>query len=383
MSKKKIMATMATAALLAGCGGGDNSNDNNTSPPSQPGGNPPAEFGQSAAAITGLVHCDDYSIAANTLNESDRAICQDGRRKSPTGDAVVLDIAAFDKDGNPLEITGFSEDLGNSGAKIDKAYFLQSVRDLPSSVKGPYSVVLAFDQSGSISNTDPNNTRLSAGSIFLQKNKSPDEMAIGFFQNQDTQYFKVNGGFFSTNPIADGLGGGLAALKDRVGGSTPLYDAVVHSAQLAKERGANENKAVVVFSDGKDTSSRNTMEAAIQSSVSRSVPVYTFALDGADQDLPALQTIAVRTKGAFFYASSTKQLVSMYGSLGNVLRGGGRIYRTHWSLNITPQSTPNCFNEKPTAPGLYTCNVPGNIKITTKEGDIRLRVNYSFGFRVV
>jgi len=366
----------------AGCGGGGE-DVTGKAPDPVPAPVAPAL----SAGITGFVSCESiiYSRSDN-YDESDVEKCRQIGAYSPDN-GVIFDIVAFDEGGNSLEVStvdGFAEEAGSLG--IDNAYFFKNAKKLTQQSKGPYSVVLAFDQSGSISTTDSSNLRIDAGNVFIEKNSAPDEMALGYFQDSNFRYVipRIQGGFFSYTPVADGFGSALSQFKGSIGGGTPLFDAIAAATQLAVDKGRNSNKAVVVFSDGKDTTSAKmkTAEEAIQYASSRSVPIYTFALDGGDQDLPTLQNISNRTKGAFLYASNARQLVSMYGSLGNLLRGRAGIYRTYWNINVTPSSAPSCFLNRPTKPGIYGCNVPANLKIKTNKGDIRLRANYVYSYRV-
>lgn len=379
MQKQSMLASTIALMTLTACGGGGNDGASNKPPPTQP----PPTAATFAPAITGYQDCQQLLNGSVNpkFDAADIAVCHQWKN-STTDDVVIFDIAVFDENGNSLEITELSEEPSTTG--IEPAFIFRAAKKLPANAKDPYSVVLALDQSGSIATTDPKNIRLDAGKKFMMQNSSPDEMALGFFQGSQFRYVipRNENKFFSSNPNADGFVGALADFKNTIDGSTPLYDAISSSVNLVTDRGSNANKAVVIFSDGKDTSSRLDLEDAIQHASSRRVPVYTFALDGPDQDISVLQNIANRTDGAFLYASNTGQLISMFGSLGNMLRGRASSYRTHWSIVVNPRSAPHCFANRPSTPGLYVCNVPANLKVKTNRGDVRLRANYYYGFRV-
>jgi Ca-activated chloride channel family protein len=99
-------------------------------------------------------------------------------------------------------------------------------------------------------------------------------------------------------------------------GSTSLYDAIAGVAGVVAER-ATSRRAVIVFTDGIDTSSAYLPDevAAIASSID--VPVYIFAIGegaaAAEKRAEAtgvkntLATLARATGGEFFAASSDTQ----------------------------------------------------------------------------
>ncbi|WP_175689844.1 hypothetical protein [Burkholderia anthina] len=94
-------------------------------------------------------------------------------------------------------------------------------------------------------------SRIAAGPLFLQKNAACDEVGLGYFPGAkgSLDYCTAQGSsaIFTSTPDADRR---VSALKSLAG-----------------------------------------------------IPLYTFVLDSADQDLSALQRLATQTNGAMLYAS--------------------------------------------------------------------------------
>jgi VWFA-related protein len=112
-------------------------------------------------------------------------------------------------------------------------------------------------------------------------------------------------------------------------GSTSLYDAIAGAAGVVAER-ASSRRAVVVFTDGDDTTSTYSPEAVAGIASSIDVPVYVFALgDGAAADEAkreaagkenALAALARATGGEFFAAGSEAQITAAVGRVLDELR---------------------------------------------------------------
>ena len=136
----------------------------------------------------------------------------------------------------------------------------------------------SFDWSSDIAQTDPDDSRIAASTVFLQMNAVCDEVGIGDFPGAKVSfdYFTAQGSraIFTSTWDADERVSALKLLVGRVSGSTPLYDAVRHAVQLTQQ---------------------NAKLAGIS--------LYTFAFNSAAQDLSALQRLATQINGAMLYAS--------------------------------------------------------------------------------
>ena len=96
----------------------------------------------------------------------------------------------------------------------------------------------------------------------------------------------------------------------------------------------NANKAVIVFTDGENTDGSATIDDIETVSASTGVKVFTIGLSSS-VDFRVLAQIAGRSGGAFIWAGDARQLVSLYGTLGDILRGSMSFYRIKWKANLS------------------------------------------------
>ena len=106
--------------------------------------------------------------------------------------------------------------------------------------------------------------------------------------------------------IVDGLYIGIA------GGKTDLYDALFLTAQhFAKQKA--RAKIAILLTDGQDTASKITPDAALRSVQKHGLKVYTIGLgDDGTYDERALAHIANATGGTFFRAQNKSMLEDVY-----------------------------------------------------------------------
>jgi hypothetical protein len=247
-----------------------------------------------------------------------------------------VDVAVVDADATPygsLSSTSFSiEDF-------DVLHFARtSVTGQSGSDQGAYSAVLLMDQSGSIQTTDPADSRIQAGKTFFAALSAPDNAMLAAFSS---------GGSLPYDPIttwgtytSDGTSffGPLDQLPGLEGGGTPLYASTATMVDDVYANGTNANKAVLVFTDGEDTDGSWTLDDLINYARSRSVKIFTMGLSNS-VDFKVLNRMAQETGGAMMWAGDARQLVSMYGSLGAILRGSITFYRTRWSVTSSDGSS--------------------------------------------
>ena len=199
---------------------------------------------------------------------------------------------------------------------------------------GPYSAVLLMDQSESIVTTDPSNSRLQAGKEFFAALTPPDNAMLAAFASNGALPFApvTTWGTFSSD--GRGFFPTLDQLADLESGGTPLYRSTELMVQHLSSRGPNANKAVVVFTDGDDTAGGASLGGVIALARARNVRVFTVGLSGS-VDTKVLSEMALETGGGMIWAADARQLVSAYGSLGNILRGSMRTYTGVWTARRT------------------------------------------------
>lgn len=220
---------------------------------------------------------------------------------------------------------------------------------IAASPEKPFAAGLLMDQSGSIAQSDASGARLYSAKAFLRALGSDDRALLAAFAGGP-------GAIIPTAPLtvyppfidrasAGSLFATLDGLTQQVGGDTPLYDAV----DTLRGRVANDTslptgmaKAVVIFSDGADTSCtsdsacRTRRAEVIQSANIAQVRLFTIGLS-KDIDIAALGELANQTGGAFLYADAAEQLLPLYGSVGKLLSLGLPTYRMRWTVRADAQ----------------------------------------------
>lgn len=181
-------------------------------------------------------------------------------------------------------------------------------------------VVLALDISGSMDQRDfkgpdgENQQRLAAVKDVLRQfitDRDGDRMALivfgtrAFVQAPFTEDLQSLSGFLDQTEV--GMAGPNTALGDAIGLAIRTFDASEVDQRL-----------MILLSDGADTSSQVTPVNAATIAASKGVSIYTIGVgdpkaSGEDRvDLQALQDIASRTGGAFFFADDEAGLAQVY-----------------------------------------------------------------------
>ena len=254
---------------------------------------------------------------------------------------VVIDLFAVD---SRSQLLSLSEDdfaiasfqLGDGEMQVD---FTQTgVERVAQSYVGPYSAAFLFDQSGSITNTDPADSRIDAAQVFMRNLGSGDEVGLLAFAKNGklphspvTAYNGPNGKAFTSDP--HGFDAAFRKLADQEDGGTPLYDAIGVAVRYTVSNADNANRVVIVFTDGQDTASSASLDDAVRVANQHNVPLHTVAL-ASGVDMSVLSDMAGRTGGALARASDAKRLISYYGSLGPYLSGTAVFYRTTWQVSF-------------------------------------------------
>jgi tight adherence protein B len=165
-------------------------------------------------------------------------------------------------------------------------------------------------------------------------------------------------------------------------GNTALWDAVVAAAGVLNQ--AKGDRAVILLSDGKDTSSTNKLPQAISTAKKAHVTVYAIGLDsGAQVPRDALQKLATQTNGDYLPAKGG-QLASLYTRLGQELYSR---YVVEVEIPLGTQPEPNVLIKvqvghasvsaegvlalpvaKQAARGLDQQPVPGLGRLETQQG---------------
>jgi Ca-activated chloride channel family protein len=192
----------------------------------------------------------------------------------------------------------------DEGKPVKLAKF-EHVKDLP------LSLGLAIDTSASM---QPRMTEArTSASEFLEKVLRPGDKA--FLVSFDSQPQVAQTWSSSREELNTALS------KLRAEESTALYDAIVYS--LYNFVGVKGSKALVVITDGRDTTSKYTFDQALEYARRSGVPIYAIAVGLKGADLKVKHQLAAfcgETGGNMYAIDSASQLGKIYDDIHNELR---------------------------------------------------------------
>jgi VWFA-related protein len=175
---------------------------------------------------------------------------------------VRIAFAASDRQGHVIKSLRSSD-----VAVADNGSIIRYFRSFRPATQTPLDLVLLLDASGSV------------------KSQLPEEIAeVKFFvensawEERDRVSILAFGGMQPQLLCARNCGGAqtqmkLAAL--RADGATPLYDALLEASEiLTEDRDPESRPAMILFSDGMDTTSMNSMGAAVQAAEKLQASIY-------------------------------------------------------------------------------------------------------------
>jgi Ca-activated chloride channel family protein len=230
---------------------------------------------------------------------------------------VMLDVAVRDFRGNVV-----------SGLRQDNFHVFDNGKEQPISVfsgeDAPVTLGLVIDHSGSMKSRREDAV-LSAFALVRESNSKDEVFVVSF---GDSVSFALPPGVAFTND-QDLLRGALA--KDPAEGRTALYDAIRASLDhLAK--GTRARKALVLISDGGDTTSVSKAPEVIQLAKASNMTIHAIGIydeNEKDRDIGFLQRLTRLTGGEFIVDQS----------MADVLTGCRRIaaeIRSQYSLGYHP-----------------------------------------------
>ena len=240
-------------------------------------------------------------------------------RFKSSADVVTIQAAVRNGKGRPVPgLTAADFEIRDNGQ-------LRPVLSLRSDAGSPVSLAILVDLSGSMA-ISPKlaMARQALDTVISQLRPGDDEVAVFTFDSSlhESQPF-------TTNP--SGLAGTLENVKPY--GTTSLYDATAAAARRLSERSAS-HKAIVVLTDGIDTSSKYTAPEVSGLASSIAVPVYVMATvpsidqrammeaaERSDQSKAAdLRDLAEWTGGQLVFASNLTETTTAAVGLVSELR---------------------------------------------------------------
>lgn len=217
-------------------------------------------------------------------------------RFAARAELVTLSATAVDSRGRPVQ------DLRPAELRIFEDGRPQRLEHFSSSRDSRARILLLMDASGSMhGELKTTSTRMAAVQI-LASLHAQDEAALAAFDNK---YWGVVR--FTTDRER------ILKAVDEIEpyGTTALHDALEHAARDLASHGEGR-RAVVVITDGVDTSSQRTPDEAIATSRALDVPIYTLAVLSPLDD-PASRRFAGRERPAVATAGS--EVLSRYAGL--------------------------------------------------------------------
>jgi Ca-activated chloride channel family protein len=194
--------------------------------------------------------------------------------------------------------------------EVPSASVIEGIQKLWQETKKPVDLIVVMDISGSMRGDKITSARSSLLQ-FVQKLDDRDRLRIDLFSSDDT----------TLTPLTE-LGGKRQQVLDSVsgifeGGDTTLYDSTLKAYQdLQKEGDPKHIRAIIVLTDGQDTSSTTTLDNIIsqinasQGEGGNAIKLFTIAF-GGDADKDVLKQMADPTGGKE-YDSSPENIQVIY-----------------------------------------------------------------------
>ena len=228
-------------------------------------------------------------------------------------DVVSLNVTVTDPTNHyvtDLEEHNFS--VFEDGVKQDLSFFTRKQQ--------PIALSMLLDSSASMEDKLP--TLQTAAANFVHRLKSNDLAQIIDFDSR----VEIRQAFTSSQPELD-----AAIQQVSAGGSTSLYNAVyIALKELTKTRATGDEdvrrQALVLFSDGEDTSSLISFDEVLELAKRSETAIFTIALRGADTQSKGfheaefvMRQLAQETGGRAFFPAKIDDLNGVYAEIADEL----------------------------------------------------------------
>jgi tight adherence protein C len=242
-----------------------------------------------------------------------------GAQPGLADDPVRINVDQIDASGFPLVrvITSVTDSRGKSvggleGSEVHllEAGVAQSAVVELASEDAPVALALALDTSGSMAGR-PFVAAKAAVISLIERLGPADQASLVTFN--------------ATARIAQSLTGDVRSLvaateAAAAGGDTAIYDAVALAVDTLAASRPDARRAVVLLTDGVDTSSKSSAASAVSKLAASGMPVHVIAL-GPSLDMRVLADLTRAAPGGqLFEAPSSTQLAGIYAGLAERLR---------------------------------------------------------------
>jgi Ca-activated chloride channel family protein len=240
-------------------------------------------------------------------------------------DVVSVTVVVYDKAGRFVKGLGPRDvDVLEDKIPQEVSYFREASG--AGAERIPLSVVLVLDCSGSMRN----NMRFlqEAAGAFVNKLEESDSALVVSFNES----IKGSAEFTSDTGRLEQFVDGLEAW-----GGTSLYDAIHYGLGRVKDQPGR--KAVLVFSDGADTTSGMKEQEVVDYARSVEATVYSVGIRGesglmARSPRGFLRKIAQETGGAYFFPDKVSEMIKIFAAISDELHN-------HYLLAYAPRRPPD------------------------------------------
>jgi Ca-activated chloride channel homolog len=237
-------------------------------------------------------------------------------------EVVSVTAVVFDKSGKFVRGLGPKDvELLENGVKQDVSYFREASSLGDPSERVPLSIVLVLDTSGSMK--DNMHFLQEAVLNFVYKLEEVDTALVVSFNESVKGSAEFTGDTDRLERFVEGL---------QAWGGTSLYDAIHYSLGRIKDQPGR--KALVVFTDGADTTSTMQDREVVDYARAVEATVYTIGFKGsgmmASSPRGFLRKIATETGGQFFAPDKVGELIKVFNEISEELKN-------HYLLAYTPK----------------------------------------------
>ena len=279
------------------------------------------------------------TVEANRNLDGDPCgIVLDTRFVSRSGTKVTFEVDLAILNGSGNEVPNLKNEdmkLGDTNVKgVSLDFTVDDIKQTDGTKIDNFATTLLLDQSGSIANTDPQNLRIEAAKIFCGALGAKDSVLLSAFASGNGRKIPfdlaVYGNFTNDGKVYYPT---LEDLKTKIGGATPLYKAIYAMIGYVDKDIKNANKSVVVFTDGEDTEGGVSIRTLIDYAKSKKVKIHVVGL-GKEVNLGTLGDIAKQTGGCFVWAADARQLITIFGTFSDLLKGKVKFYKTRCTVDL-------------------------------------------------
>jgi len=262
-------------------------------------------------------------------------------------DLVSVTVVVFDKAGHFIHGLGPKDiEVLEDGVRQEVSYFQEASG---SEARIPLAVVLVLDASGSM-RTNLRFLQEAAGNFVHRLQETDTALVIDFNEG-------VRGSGEFTGDV-ERLERSIEGLQ--AWGGTSLYDAIHYGLNRVKDR--TGRKALVVFSDGADTTSSLKEQEVVDYARAVEATVYCVGIRGetglvSRSPRGFLRKVAKETGGEFFFPERVGELVKVFASISDELHN-------HYALAYAPRRAPDGSWREIT------------VKLTRRDAELRVRKGY-------